>query len=415
MTRTSKKDALRQTKIDRLRQTARWRLKKSRFKCLKKQQVDVLAHEKATHIPCRWWHNPWCVKISLSLLHRPHCRKPPSPTPTGPRSPPPRRRCPSHLWSSSSSPFSPLLCDALLTSRETLHIPPSLPPAPTVPSHEPHHFIPPPMIPYSPTPHEAVRRPDLIELETLYEDHGPGMFESLNPEGRTPLLVAALLGYVFVTVWLLNQGARVTTQQNKGRETAVLLACYFCRMSTVRLLLKERASLNHRYNCVTSPAKKQMTLLMVVAGRGSLPLIKLLLQQYRKRHGQPALFAFIRAQNAYGLTALHWAAERGHVSLLWPLLQAGSDVIQCNIKGQTAFDECGQGSSGRACAEVLRMAMWVAVEEMERVKLLTKARAASDKAHRVASSLRLAHLLRKAEGVGIMRRKGRTRRGFREG
>jgi hypothetical protein len=73
--------------------------------------------------------------------------------------------------------------------------------------------------------------------------------------------------------------------------------------------------------------------------------------------------------------------------------------MQCNIEGQTALDMCGEGPSGRACAKVLRWAMWVAVEDMERVKLLTKARAASDRAHRVASSLRLAHLLRKAEKV----------------
>lgn len=134
---------------------------------------------------------------------------------------------------------------------------------------------------------------------------------------------------------------------------------------------------------------------MLASWKGSLPATTLLLQYYNKHHDKSALLDFVRAIDDFGRTALHFATEQGHSSFIWPLLQAGSDVMQRALKGQTALDMCGEEPSGRACAELLRLAM----EEVERVKLLTKARAVSDKAHRVASSLRLAHLLRRAEKV----------------
>jgi ankyrin repeat protein len=51
--------------------------------------------------------------------------------------------------------------------------------------------------------------------------------------------------------------------------------------------------------------------------------------------------ADVNAKESHHMTALMWAAERGHIEIVQALLAVGADVHAKNIDGYTALDIAG--------------------------------------------------------------------------
>ena len=137
--------------------------------------------------------------------------------------------------------------------------------------------------------HSAVEQQDLEGLQALLAlPEGQRLLEARDPQGRTALLLATVLGHTALATSLINAGANVNAQDHQ-RDSAYLLA----------------------------------------GAEGNLPILRLALA-----HG-----ADLRSTNRFGGTALIPAAERGHGEAVRLLIAAGVDVNHVNRLGWTALLE----------------------------------------------------------------------------
>lgn len=146
--------------------------------------------------------------------------------------------------------------------------------------------------------HAAVEQQRLSDLQALLKTtDGLRLLESRDPQGRTPLLWATVLGHAKMAEALIAAGADVNAQDHQ-RDSPYLLA----------------------------------------GAKGDLPILRLTLA-----HG-----ADLRSTNRYGGTALIPAAERGHAEAVHLLIGAGVDVNHVNRLGWTALIEAIVLSDGGA-------------------------------------------------------------------
>lgn len=251
--------------------------------------------------------------------------------------------------------------------------------------------------------HKAVIQNDLPRLQALYEAHGPSILESVDSRYKsTPLFMASLSGRLPALAWLIQRGAQINVRLFDWLGlTPICAACNQNRTEAFFLLLQAGADVHFRYDCVIRYGNS-LTLLMVIARKGSAQMLQMLLRRVRregeekerkrkhhKKHlhqeghtcsssSTPLhLLNYVRACDDKGKTALHYAVENGHASLVWPLLLAGSDATQCDTQGRTPLDVCHDDYPG--CAHLLQ----VALEELERILIMQKLRFLTDTAHSI--------------------------------
>jgi ankyrin repeat protein len=134
-----------------------------------------------------------------------------------------------------------------------------------------------------------------------------------SPDGRTPLMQAAIGGYEESAMALIEQGADINAQDKNGG-TALMYSC--CLPRVWKALLERGAQ-------VLPADKNGNTALHYAIWDNTLALALI-------KHG-----ADVRARNQEGQTPLHSAAIMGKEGLVKALLAAGADVDARNKEGET--------------------------------------------------------------------------------
>jgi len=178
--------------------------------------------------------------------------------------------------------------------------------------------------------------------------------------GRTALLEAVANGHLAAAELLLQHGADAMRQDDQGMD-ALMLACSLPHQVTnidglVSLLLSHNANLDN-VNKTTQSA------LHLAAKWGRLQAVKLILENpkgkkvinakstdgktavaYAAEAGHATILALLCAQGAnvsiadvLGNTALHWAARSGEPELVQTILSSGADVEARTTQGLTAI------------------------------------------------------------------------------
>ena len=125
------------------------------------------------------------------------------------------------------------------------------------------------------------------------------LVDIVEPEGRTPLMVAAFDGHRHVVGFLLVEGAEVNHKDVNGR-TALMYASSGPFVETVEVLLDAGAEIN------SQGLLEGFTALMTASAEGQLEVVQLLLE----RGADPTL------KDVDGDTALSFAQQAGHTSVV---------------------------------------------------------------------------------------------------
>lgn len=132
--------------------------------------------------------------------------------------------------------------------------------------------------------------------------------DTVEPEGRTPLMVAAFDGHRHVVSFLLVEGAEVNHKDVNGR-TALMYASSGPFVETVEVLLDAGAEVN------TQGWLEGFTALMTAAAEGQLEVVQMLLE----RGADPTL------KDVDGDTALSFAQQAGHSAVVQSLEATSTD------------------------------------------------------------------------------------------
>lgn len=146
--------------------------------------------------------------------------------------------------------------------------------------------------------HEAAATGQLDRVKELVE-RIPESANSFSPDGFPVVSLAAFLGHVNVTKYLVEKGAAVNAISNNGSGyTALTGAVASGQKDVVAYLLEQGADVNYRYGPGYSP-------LLTAAANGHMAIVKLLLA-----HGADA-----HAHTDDHQDALALAEARGHQEL----------------------------------------------------------------------------------------------------
>jgi ankyrin repeat protein len=127
---------------------------------------------------------------------------------------------------------------------------------------------------------------------------GSGNIDTLDSEGRTPLMYASYNGYTTIIRKLLENGASVNIQDPYGR-TALMMASSGPYPDAVKILLERSADPN------LTDKEEHFSALMYAASEGQLEVVKLLLS----KNADPSL------KDVDGDDALTFAKNNGHAEV----------------------------------------------------------------------------------------------------
>lgn len=171
-------------------------------------------------------------------------------------------------------------------------------------------------------------------------------------DGKTALMVVGKRGMSDLTEQLLNAGAMVNAANNNGG-TALMFAAITGDVRTINLLLRRGAELDavgaNRWGALMVAAVKGhtdvvatflqrgadpnlpdvygWTPLMRASSRNRIATVRVLLEDKRTDIAQ---------RDDYGATALHRAAEQGHLQMVELLVELGADIHALDARGRTA-------------------------------------------------------------------------------
>ena len=168
-------------------------------------------------------------------------------------------------------------------------------------------------------------------------------------DGKTALMVVAKRGMADLVEQLLKAGAKVNAANNNGG-TALMFAAITGDLRTIQLLLEHGAEMN-------AVGANRWGALMVAAVKGHAELVAILL----RRGADPDVYGWTPSMRAAsrnrtatvrvlledkrtdiahrdddGASALHRAAEQGHLEMVELLVGLGADVHALDARGRSA-------------------------------------------------------------------------------
>lgn len=164
---------------------------------------------------------------------------------------------------------------------------------------------------------EAVLGGSCGRTKALLSD-GSADVDHLDPDGFTPLMVAAERGHAGVAQILLDGGADVSIVEHDGFN-ALHIAAQSGRLSVAKMLVEAGTDL-----AATTTAQR-FTALHLAAHENRSEVIKALL----------AAGAAVEAKTILGSTALHLAADEGYLESIDALIEAGADLDSRRVDGAT--------------------------------------------------------------------------------
>lgn len=153
------------------------------------------------------------------------------------------------------------------------------------------------------------------------------VFLKFNPEGNSPLHIAAANGYNDIVEYLISAGSNVNCS-NKRLAAPIHVAVFRGRYDTVKLLLDKGASIEAREDEGDTP-------LAWASYTGYSNIVELLIE-----YG-----ADIHNKNNFNYTPLHWACYIGHLSAVQTLVKYNANIQIQNAYGETPI--CCALSCGR--------------------------------------------------------------------
>ena len=199
--------------------------------------------------------------------------------------------------------------------------------------------------------HYAAERGFLEGIQVLVQQHGADL-HILDSSGFSPFLWAVVAGEEGAARRLLQMGADVNSSSADGK-SALAWAASLGRYATAEMLVEHGASV--------SDTRQQTSPLEEAAASGFITTVELLLQRggadpnHRDRDGWSAIHwaaeeghldivrmllesgANPNAVSSFGTPPLHCAANGGHVSIARLLLQKGADPLKSTCHGWTAL------------------------------------------------------------------------------
>ncbi len=204
---------------------------------------------------------------------------------------------------------------------------------------------------------EAVQRRDLAAVRSLLEK-SPDQALARNPDGMTPLHMAAGYGFLDIARCLVESGADVNARDKMGNP-ALHYCAYGGNRSLAELLVLSGAEVKIRNKAGISPLRQA-----VAFGRGDLA--EFLLEKGAEidvggdegrsilrdavENGMTKMIDLLlgegaridaRGQEAPGM--LHGAARCGHMRLADLLLKGGTDLLAPDRKGGTLWHSAAEG------------------------------------------------------------------------
>ncbi|PNF14881.1 hypothetical protein B7P43_G05129 [Cryptotermes secundus] len=159
--------------------------------------------------------------------------------------------------------------------------------------------------------HTAVRFSQIDVASYLLQQGSKIYYITQDPEHFTPLNMAAYLGHLDMIRLLIYHGAHVNAIQEKTGFTALHFAAMGNKVESLKLLTLHGADVMVIMNKTNAEP-----LIITAAMHDSLDVVRWLLE-----NGVPA-----DARLNNGITALHYAADKGRRELALLLLEAGADV-----------------------------------------------------------------------------------------
>ncbi|KAL7676382.1 hypothetical protein ACOME3_002636 [Neoechinorhynchus agilis] len=160
-----------------------------------------------------------------------------------------------------------------------------------------------------------------VDIINLLAQHKAEIDSRTNSKlGITPLMLASMNGHALAVQLLLELGADINAHVESNRNTALTLACYQGRFEVVKVLVKHKATIDHR-------SKSGLTPLMEAASGNFVDIGNHLIE-----HGADVNIAPPPQSRD---TALTIAADRGHHQFVKLLVNRGANIEARNKRGQT--------------------------------------------------------------------------------
>ncbi|XP_030844118.1 serine/threonine-protein phosphatase 6 regulatory ankyrin repeat subunit C-like [Strongylocentrotus purpuratus] len=191
------------------------------------------------------------------------------------------------------------------------------------------------------------------QLDLIQELIGRGAeVNKVDNDGRTALQLAVLNGHLDVTKYIINQGAEVNNGGNLS-VTPLRVAAGFGHLDITKFLISQGAEVNNGGTEVKE-LKSMRAAMMVGPHYMLLHRMVILMSPNISSVKKLNQGAEVNKDDNDGWTALHSAANKGHLDVVTELISQGADVDKASDKGWSALYLAAAAGHVRVSSALLR-------------------------------------------------------------